>query len=264
MGPSGCPRSQPSNDPATATAWAFGAHTAKLVPPSPGCAPNRRCRNRWVPSLKRYRSSSVALAAAPVVSSGVAEVPSSGLMESGFMSGSFPGSRGAVARLGRRAPRRSAGRGGAPRGQVRRDRAGCGGGSHRSGRRGRPARGRRRSRRVGRAFRRPRRPNSTRSRARVRRRGAGGISVVSLLATRSASGSMSWVRMPATVRAGMRVSGSSSMWNCSSYIPSTSHRSKASDTSAGTVPRSSPTIVSSAAAADAAITASISSRGYCT
>ena len=60
---------------------------------------------------------------------------------------------------------------------------------------------------------------------------------------------MSWVRMPATVRAG---TGPSCPWlpwwywyrlNCSSWSPRTSQRSSASLTSSGTVPRFSPTIV---------------------
>ena len=45
-------------------------------------------------------------------------------------------------------------------------------------------------------------------------------------------------------------------------MPTTSHRSSASVTSLGTVPRFSPTIVVSLRAASAAITASSSSRGY--
>ncbi len=52
-----CPR-QPSKSPSTSTDAALGAQTANHVPVSSVCAPRHRCRWRWVPSLKRWRSTS--------------------------------------------------------------------------------------------------------------------------------------------------------------------------------------------------------------
>ena len=80
-------------------------------------------------------------------------------------------------------------------------------------------------------------------------------------ATAVANAGMSWVRTPATERAGIAARWSSPMVNCSWIIPSASQRCSASVTSSGTVPRSSPMIVVDVAAASAATTASNSSRG---
>ena len=72
---------------------------------------------------------------------------------------------------------------------------------------------------------------------------------------------MSWVRSPATVRAGITGSSSSARRVCSAYSPSIFHSSIASVISTGTVPRSSPTTVVPVRAASAAITASSFARG---
>ena len=54
--------SHPLNCPTTLTRCALGAHTANAVPSTPsctiGCAPSFVHRRRWVPSLKRWRSTS--------------------------------------------------------------------------------------------------------------------------------------------------------------------------------------------------------------
>ena len=108
--------------------------------------------------------------------------------------------------------------------------------------------------------RRRRRPGGRR-----RRRAGGGSRRRSPVASplkAAANAGMSWVRMPATERAG--IGGRRVGWyrlNCSSYSPTTSQRASASLTSSGTVPRFSPTIVVAVRVASAAITASSSSRG---
>ena len=58
-GTSASPSTQPFQSPTTRTDLAFGAHTANCTPPSAsGWAPSNCHSRRWVPSPKRWRSSS--------------------------------------------------------------------------------------------------------------------------------------------------------------------------------------------------------------
>src|SRR5438270_5927500 len=50
---------QPLKSAITETRSALGAHTANAVPPGATCAPSLSNSRKWLPSLNRYRSSSV-------------------------------------------------------------------------------------------------------------------------------------------------------------------------------------------------------------